>query len=101
MESNPSAISHYQTALSGMMYYYTKAKQLLETSCPDATVPSPVTLQLNTHNIVDVQKAILDTFRYEVEDNVCGIIRRSPFWSLMHDGITKFHTEYNGVCLHG
>ena len=99
MLSNVAAIEHYETEMAGIQLCYERSKDHLEKSCPQARIPAPVKLQLNTHNIVDVQKAIIDAFRYDDENNVYGQMRKSPFWSLMHDGIAKFGQEYNGVCL--
>ena len=61
MESNSSAILHYQTGVAGMLHYFKKAEELLSNTCPDTTLPPPVELQLNSHNIVFVQRALLDS----------------------------------------
>ena len=101
MESNASAILHYKTGVSGAKHFYLKSKEILHRSGSILTFPPPVELMLNKRNIADVQRAILDTFRYDDDNNVCGMMKNSPFWSLMHDGISKFHAEFNGVALRG
>ena len=56
---------------------------------------------LNEHNIGKVHTAILDGYRYDLEDSLPNQIKRGPFWGLMHDNIAKFGKEFNGVLLCG
>ena len=64
------------------------------------SIPPPVKVQFNEHNIIDVERAILNAYRNDA-NSVHAKLKRSPVWSLMHDGISKFTTEYNGVYLKG
>ena len=65
-------------------------------------IPKPVEVSLNKDNICRAQLAILDAYRYDNEESPYQkLIHSSPFWSITHDGISKFHTEYNGVMLRG
>ena len=64
------------------------------------SIPPPVKVQFNEHNIIDVERAILNAYRNDA-NNVHTKLKRSPVWSLMHNGISKFAIEYNGVYLKG
>ena len=64
------------------------------------SIPPPVKVQFNEHNIIDVERAILNAYRNDA-NSVHAKLKRSPVWLLMHDGISKFTTEYNGVYLKG
>ena len=101
MTSNVATIENYEAAISGIQLHYEYYKTYLGTAYPGALIPAPVKLALNTHNINDVQRAILDAYRFDEKTSICETMRKSPFWSLMHDGISKFGTEFNGVCLRG
>ena len=97
MNSNIASIEHYETVISGMQMYFKHAedvKSKLSTSKINATNQ----LHLK-HNIVDFQLAILNAYLYDCADNIFSQMRPSPFWSLIHDGISKFGIEFNGVCI--
>ena len=34
-------------------------------------------------------------------DSVFKILRKSPYWGIMHDGLQKFNTDYIGVYIQG
>ena len=97
MLSNATALEQYahgfQYAMQGQIdYLRSKGHEGL----PDA-----IKVSLNDHNIQNVHQAILDAYRYDVKDSLPNQIRQSPFWSIMHDNIAKFGTEFNGVLLRG
>ena len=64
-------------------------------------LPDPIKVSLNDHNIQKVHEAILDAYRYDKIDSLPNLIKKGPFWSLMHDNIPKFGKEFNGVMLRG
>ena len=43
----------------------------------------------------------MDSYRYDEPVSVFKTFEQFPFYSLMHDGISKFGVEYNGVYLRG
>ena len=71
----------------------------MQSNHPNVILPPPVEVSLNKHNISQAQTAILDAYRYDQPDSIYKVIQKSPYWLLMHDGISKFSTEYNGVYL--
>ena len=77
------------------------ALENVQSNHPHVALPPPVEISLNKHNISQAQTAILDAYRYDQPDSIYKVIQKSPYWSLMHDGISKFSTEYNGVYLRG
>ena len=62
---------------------------------------APPQIALNNHNISQVERAILDAYRYHTPGSLYDQIKKSPFWGIMHDGISKFCDEFNGVYLRG
>ena len=58
-------------------------------------------MQLNNHNIHNAERAILDAYRFDEENSVYKQLEQAPYYSIMHDGISKFGVEYNGVYLRG
>ena len=99
MMSNAAIIENYEAGYFGQERQYEYYKKYLLDTSPEARMPAPVKLSLNTRSIVHVQRAILDTYRYDNEASSYAVMGKSPFRSLMHDGIAKFGTEYNGVCV--
>ena len=63
-------------------------------------VPPPEVC-LNNKNINIMEKAILDVYKNKTPGSLYEQIKTSPFWGIMHDDISKFSTEYNGVFLRG
>ena len=66
----------------------------------DVELKPPVEISVNKNNISVMEKAILGVY-VQKEDFLYNILKISPFWGIMHDGIVKFATEYNGVHLRG
>ena len=62
---------------------------------------APPKIAWNQHNIRKVEVAILDVYRYHISGSLYNQIKKSAFWGIMHDGISKFYNEFNGVYLHG
>ena len=61
----------------------------------------PPEVAINKNNITQIEKAILDVYVNHTPGSLFDQIKKSPYWGLMHDGITKFTTEFNGVYLRG
>ena len=51
---------------------------------------------LNKNNIHTWQKAILDVYKSK-KNSLFSAIADSPYWGIMHDGISMFNTEFIGV----
>ena len=64
-------------------------------------IPPPLEVALSKNNINRTQVAILDWYRYENSNSIYQELRKSPFWSLHHDSISKFNKEYNGIMVRG
>ena len=64
-------------------------------------MPPPVEVALNKDNIIKAQEAILNAYRFDNPSSLTNQIKKSPFYSLMHDGISNFSAEFNGVYLKG
>ena len=58
-------------------------------------------IAINKNNIGDIEKAILDVYQKDTPESPYKTIEASPFWGLMHDGISKFGREYNGSFISG
>ena len=96
MESNNNTIRNYEVGLSGLRAF----KEYCESQTSEPCCPV-VGVTLNAHNISDAQRAILDSHRYDDPNSLLNQVKNSPFWSITHDNISKFGTEYNGVLLRG
>ena len=73
----------------------------LSDTYPAAKIPPVIKVQLNSHNITRAEKAILDAYRYDDEKSIFIKFEKTPYYSLMHDGISKFGHELNGVYMRG
>ena len=49
-------------------------------------------------NNIKYEKAILKAYKKN-PDSKYSIIKKAPYWDIMHDGIQKFSIEYNGKFL--
>ena len=49
-------------------------------------------------NNIKYEKAILKTYKKN-PDSKYSIIKKAPYWGIMHDGIQKFSIEYNFMLL--
>ena len=94
--SNNATISNYQVALGGLRSYKSYCESKM-----GAALPPAIGISLNGHNISHAQRAILNGHRYDNPSSELNILKRSPFWAVEHDGISKFGIEYNGILLRG
>ena len=93
--SQRAVIQNYETAYEGLLSYHDFSVGLIGKQ-PSVSIPPPVKVQLNEHNIIDAERAILNAYRNDA-NSLHAKLKRSPVWSLMYDGISKFSTEYNEV----
>ena len=56
---------------------------------------------MNSHNLTRAEKAILDVYRHDDKKLILRKFEKTPYYSLMHDGISKFGHELNGVYMRG
>ena len=99
MISQRAVIQNYEKAYEGRLSYHDFPVGLIGKQ-PGVSVPPPVKVQLNEHNIIDAERAILNAYMNDA-NSLHAKLKRSPVWSLMHDSISKFSTEYSGVYLKG
>ena len=62
---------------------------------------APPQIALNQHNISQVERSILDVYRHHTQGSLYDQIKKSSFRGIIHDGISKFCNELNGVYLRG
>ena len=67
----------------------------------NAELAPPVEIAIKKSNVGDIEKTILDVYQKDTPELPYKIIEASPFWGLMHDGISKFGREYNGSFICG
>ena len=72
------------------------ALENVQSNHPHVALPPPVEISLNKHNISQAQTAILDAYRYDQPDSIYKVIQKSPYWSLIQNGISRFSPEYSG-----
>ena len=83
MTLNVVTIENYETAMVGLEAHHEFNQKYLEKAFPQAKLPAPVKLKLNSHSIVDIQKAILDTYGYDEPNSVFQQMK------VQHDGKSK------------
>ena len=98
MISQRAVIQNYEKVYEGLLSYHDFPVGLIGKQ-PGVSIPPPVKVQLNEHNI-DAERAILNAYMNDA-NSLHAKLKRSPVWSLMHDSISKFSTEYSGVYLKG
>ena len=93
----------YKSGYQGQLHFRDEVVKEIGGNYPAAvkSIPKGIKVQLNSHNINDAEKEILDAYRYHEEDSLYRKINKSPYFSIMHDGISKYSVEYNGVYLRG
>ena len=99
--SHKTTIEMYECGYEVQLAYYEDAIVYLSDTYPAAEIPPVIKVQLNSHNITRVEKAILDAYRYDDEKSIFIKFEKTPYYSLMHDGISKFGHELNGVYMRG
>ena len=93
--SNEAILENYATSIAGMKCYH---DFLVQSQGMDENLSPPVEVAVNRNNISVMEKAILEVHKME-PNSVYGRIHKSPYRGIMHDGITKYSTELNGVYL--
>ena len=73
----------------------------LSDTYPAAEISPVIKVQLNSHNITRAKKAILDAYRHHDGKLIYRKFEKTPYYSLMHNGISKFGHELNGVYMRG
>ena len=85
---NYAILENYETAFNAVGSYH----QFITTSnlpgFEDVELKPPVEISVNKNNISVMEKAILDVY-VQKEDSPYNILKKSPFWGIMHDGIVK------------
>ena len=81
----------YNTAYQGIRDHYEIMNEEL------APLPQCALNKSSTHTW---EKEILDVYKSE-KNSLFSVIADSLHWTLMHDGISKFNTEFNGVYIRG
>ena len=101
--SHAAILENYEAGYEGQLLFREGVASKLQKTHPAAVadVPQVIKVQLNDHNINDAERAILDTYRYDEEKSLYKKLDESPYYSIMHDGISKFANEFNGVFLRG
>ena len=56
----------------------------------------PLEVAVNKNNITNIENALLETYKYSTPGSLYDVRRKSTYWSLMHDGISKFRHNLNG-----
>ena len=97
--SHKTTIEMYECGYEGQLAYYEDAKLHLNDTYQAAEIPPVIKGQLNAHNITitRAKKAILDAYRYKDKKSILRKFEKTPYYSLMHDGISKFSHELNRV----
>ena len=57
---------------------------------------APPQIALNLHNTSQVERAILDEYHYHTPGSLYDQTKKSPFWGIMYDGISKFSMNLMG-----
>ena len=60
----------------------------------------PVEVVINNNNVREVEKVILHAYHHDTPESPYRTIKTSPYWGFMHDGISKFGKEFNGLYIH-
>ena len=95
--ANYTIMENYQTAINGMKDYH-KFVTTSSTVFDKVTLAPHVEVAVTKNNINDLEKSILDVFKNS-DGTLYDLIKKSDYWGIMHDGISKFTNDYNGVFL--
>ena len=98
--SNEAILENYGTAMRGMKEYHKFINTTATSSLSNVTLAPPVEVAVNKNNIDLMEKSILTAYRSD-DDSLYKQMEKFKFWGLMHDGISKFSHEFNGVYLGG
>ena len=95
MVSTYTILDNYESNLKNLRFYKEYAEQ--KSNC---ALPQILEVTITKNNISRAQLAILEGYKAS-PNSIYTQHKSSPFWSITHDGISKFGTEYNGVVLRG
>ena len=90
----------YIPTSTGWKVWHTKCVRSWSQTDSNNVLICPPEIAINRNNITKVERAILEVHKRD-EESLFSIIEQSPFWGIMHDGITKFQKEFNGVAVLG
>ena len=88
MLSNAAVIENYKGNLKRLQEYHKFSEELIGN-----TIPPPFEVAFWKNNISRAQVATLYGYRYENRNSIYQELRKSPFWSLYHDSVSKFNKE--------
>ena len=83
MISQRAIIQNHETGYEGRLSYHNFSVGLIGQH-PGLSIPPPVKIHLNEHNIIHVERAILDAYKNNA-NNLHAKWKRSPVWSLIHE----------------
>ena len=97
-----TTIEIYKTSYHGIYDHYPIQKAALEAlnTGKDVTIPPPPGYSADKNNIHDWENCILEACKTDEKSIYC-ILKKSPYWGFMYDGITKYNMEFNGIYLKG
>ena len=95
MVSNYTILENYDTCIKSLRFY----KDYAETKS-NCALPQIIEVSISKDNISRAQEAILEGYK-QSPNSIYQQHKKSPFWSITHDGVSKFGTENNGVVLRG
>ena len=99
--SESTIIAMYNTAYRGICNHHLVQEESYKElfGLPkEKTIMAPQQSCLDKNNIIKYEKAILKAYKKN-PDSKYSIIKKAPYWSIMHDGIQKFSIEYKGMLL--
>ena len=88
--SHKTTIEMYGCGYEGQLAYYEDVKEYLSDTYPAAEIHRVIKVQLNSQNITRAEKVILDAYRYVDEKSIFRKFKKTPYYTLIHDGISKF-----------
>ena len=88
--SHETTIEMHGCGYEGQLAYYKDVKVYLSDTYPAAEIHPVIKVQLNSQNITRAEKAILDAYRYDDEKSIFRKFKKTPYYTLIYDGISKF-----------
>ena len=100
-QSEAVVIEQYKVAYRGIFEHYSVEQADLEDRYTgvqsDISIVKPQECCLDANNIVKYERSILSAYQSDPDGLYQMVAKKCQFWSIMHDGIMKFDTEYNGM----
>ena len=90
--SNSSVIEMYETAYHGILNHHSVMKACTKEFGGKMLAPPPQ-CALNLY-----EKGIVEAYKFH-PNSLCSKLTCSTYWGLMHDGMTTFGMEFNGIFL--